>query len=71
MIGDDPRSSICARCEAIRSRGGAAESNVFSVPLALYGILPWRAVPLMPIEIMLLPQWFPFHLSKYPTGQGL
>ena len=24
----------------------------------------WRAVPAMPIEIMLLPKWFPFHLDK-------
>ena len=28
------------------------------------GELPWRAVPEMPVEIMLLPRWFPFHLSK-------
>jgi squalene-hopene/tetraprenyl-beta-curcumene cyclase len=32
--------------------------------LALFGIVPWRAVPLMPVEIMLLPRWFPFHLDK-------
>ena len=32
--------------------------------LALYGFLPWRSVPVMPIEIMLLPTWFPFHLNK-------
>ena len=25
---------------------------------------PWRAVPVMPVEIMLLPKWFPFHLDK-------
>ncbi len=32
--------------------------------LALFGVVSWRAVPMMPVEIMLLPQWFPFHLSK-------
>ena len=26
--------------------------------------MPWRAVPVMPVEIMLLPRWFPFHLCK-------
>ena len=26
--------------------------------------VPWRAVPVMPLEIMHLPLWFPFHLSK-------
>ncbi len=51
--------------EAIRSRGGASHSNVFTrILLALFGILPWRSVPVMPVEIMLLPQWFPFHLTK-------
>ncbi|MDW6026151.1 squalene--hopene cyclase [Mesorhizobium sp. BAC0120] len=66
MIGDDPGAEHMRRaCEAIRARGGAEESNVFTrILLALYGILPWRAVPVMPVEIMLLPRWFPFHLSK-------
>jgi squalene-hopene/tetraprenyl-beta-curcumene cyclase len=51
--------------EAILARGGAANSNVFTrLLLALYGIVPWRAIPVMPVEIMLLPRWFPFHLSK-------
>src|SRR3546814_11270952 len=45
--------------------GGAAQSNVFTrIALALFGQVPWRAVPEMPVEIMLLPRWFPFHLSK-------
>ncbi len=40
-------------------------SNVFTrIQLALFGVVPWFAVPMMPVEIMLLPQWFPFHLSK-------
>src|SRR5205807_1785496 len=46
-------------------RGGAARSNVFTCSLlALYGVLPWRSVPVMPVEIMLLPKWFPYHLDK-------
>jgi squalene-hopene/tetraprenyl-beta-curcumene cyclase len=51
--------------DAILRHGGAEHSNVFTrVLLALYGILPWHSVPEMPVEIMLLPRWFPFHLSK-------
>ena len=51
--------------EAIRARGGAAESNVFTrVMLALFGVVSWRAAPVMPVEIMLLPRWFPFHIAK-------
>jgi squalene-hopene/tetraprenyl-beta-curcumene cyclase len=66
MIGDatDAAHMLRAR-EAIRSRGGASRSNVFTrLMLALFGIIPWRAVPMMPVEIMLLPSWFPFHLDK-------
>jgi squalene-hopene/tetraprenyl-beta-curcumene cyclase len=66
MIGDDPNASHmrCAR-EAILTRGGAIHCNVFTrALLSLYGILDWRSVPEMPVEIMLLPRWFPFHLSK-------
>src|SRR5690606_22174417 len=34
------------------------------IALALFGQVPWRAVPVMPTEIMLLPDWSPFTLSK-------
>ena len=50
---------------AILSHGGASKANVFTrTLLAMYGQLPWRGVPFMPVEIILLPKWFPFHLSK-------
>ncbi|MBF9235300.1 squalene--hopene cyclase [Microvirga alba] len=66
MVGDAPNSAHMLRArETILAHGGAAKSNVFTRAfLALYGEIPWRAVPVMPIEIMLLPSWFPFHLSK-------
>ncbi|MGH7073546.1 MAG: squalene--hopene cyclase, partial [Stellaceae bacterium] len=50
---------------AILGHGGAANANVFTrVLLALFGEIGWNGVPVMPIEIMLLPRWFPFHLDK-------
>ena len=66
MIGDDIDAPHMKRArEAMLARGGAARSNVFTKSLlALYGFVPWRAVPVMPVEIMLLPKWFPFHLDK-------
>jgi squalene-hopene/tetraprenyl-beta-curcumene cyclase len=66
MIGDDIEAPHMRRARvAIRARGGAAQSNVFTrALLALFGIVSWRAVPVMPVEIMLLPRWFPFHLDK-------
>src|SRR6476660_4244667 len=66
MIGEriDAPHMVRAR-NWILARGGAAYSNVFTRNLlALYGDVPWRAVPVMPVEIMLLPRWFPFHLDK-------
>lgn len=66
MIGDSPDAPHMVRArEAIRAAGGLAACNVFTrILLAQYRVLSWRAVPVMPVEIMLLPQWFPFHLSK-------
>jgi squalene-hopene/tetraprenyl-beta-curcumene cyclase len=66
MIGDSPDVPHMKRArEAILARGGATRCNVFTrALLSLYGILSWPSVPEMPIEIMLLPRWFPFHLSK-------
>jgi squalene-hopene/tetraprenyl-beta-curcumene cyclase len=66
MIGDSVDAPHMARARAaIRLHGGASQSNVFTkIMLALFGFIPWRAVPVMPIEIMLLPKWFPFHLDK-------
>jgi squalene-hopene/tetraprenyl-beta-curcumene cyclase len=66
MIGDAVDAEHMRRArEAVLARGGAARANVFTrIMLALFGFIPWRAVPVMPIEIMLLPKWFPFHLDK-------
>ncbi len=49
----------------ILSKGGAAKANVFTrIALATFEQLPWRGVPYIPVEIMLFPSWFPFHLDK-------
>jgi len=66
MIGDDINAPHMTRArEAILAHGGAAKSNVFTRSLlALYGEIPWRGVPAMPVEIIFLPKWFPFHLDK-------
>tara|TARA_Y100001936_G_scaffold143734_1_gene140214 strand:- start:1704 stop:3650 length:1947 start_codon:yes stop_codon:yes gene_type:complete len=66
LAGDsqDAPHMVAART-AILSNGGASKTNVFTrILLAMYEQLPWRGVPFMPVEIILLPKWFPFHLSK-------
>ena len=61
---EDTESMQRAR-RAIRAHGGAEASNVFTrTLLALHGIVPWRAMPMMPVEIMQWPAWSPVHLSK-------
>lgn len=66
VAGDLPDAPHMKKArELILSMGGAAKVNVFTrTTLALFGQLPWRTVVAMPIEIMLLPKWFFFHLSK-------
>src|SRR5665213_251511 len=66
MIGDSVDAPHMARArEAMRSRGGAVHSNVFTrFMLAMFGVMTWRSVPVLPVEIMLLPLWSPFHINK-------
>jgi squalene-hopene/tetraprenyl-beta-curcumene cyclase len=66
LAGDSPDAPHMARARAaILQHGGAARVNVFTrIALALFAQLPWRGVPYIPVEIMLLPRWFPFHLDK-------
>ena len=66
LVGDDPDLPHMVRArEAILAHGGAAQSNVFTrITLALFDQIPWRGVPFIPVEVMLLPKWFPFHISK-------
>ncbi len=66
LAGDAVDAPHMARLrEWILSQGGAARANVFTrIALAMFEQLPWRGVPYIPVEIMLLPKWFPFHLDK-------
>ena len=65
-IGDSPDSEHMRRGrDAILEHGGAGKTNVFTrILLALFGIVSWTAVPTIPVEIVFLPRWFPFHLSR-------
>jgi squalene-hopene/tetraprenyl-beta-curcumene cyclase len=66
MIGDDPNAPHMKHArEAVLKRGGADKANVFTrILLALYGQTSWKNVPTVPVELILLPRWFPIHLSK-------
>ncbi|MDN5864756.1 MAG: squalene--hopene cyclase [Gammaproteobacteria bacterium] len=66
LAGDDPDAEHMRRArEAILAAGGAARANVFTrIMLAQFRQIPWRGVPFMPVELILLPRWFPFHFLK-------
>jgi squalene-hopene/tetraprenyl-beta-curcumene cyclase len=53
-----------ARANIIR-RGGIPQMNTFSkLYLALLGQFPWKYLPAIPVEMVLLPRWAPFHIYK-------
>ena len=66
LIGDNADAPHMARARSwILGMGGAARANVFTrIMMVLYGHIPERGAPCMPVEVMLLPRWFPFHMSK-------
>ncbi len=66
LAGDAPDAAHMLRArEAILAHGGAGTTNVFTrILLALFGVISWAAVPIIPVEIMLLPRRFPFHLTR-------
>lgn len=66
MAGDDVNAPHMTKLrEWILAQGGAAKANVFTrIALATFKQVPWRAVPYIPVEIMLFPKWFPFHIDK-------
>ncbi|MDB6144167.1 MAG: squalene-hopene cyclase [Pseudomonas sp.] len=64
--GDDPEAAHMGRArDAVLALGGAAKCNVFTrILLAMFEQVPWRAVPYLPVELMLLPRWAPIHIEK-------
>lgn len=66
LSGDSPDAPHMRRArDAILAHGGAARANVLSrFTLALFGQVPWRATPVMWLEVLLMPRWFLFHVNK-------
>ena len=66
LAGDPTDAPHMARSRQwIIANGGAEKVNVFTrITLAVFGQIPWCTVPAMPVEIMLLPKWWLFNLTK-------
>ncbi|MDE1883302.1 MAG: squalene--hopene cyclase [Rhodospirillales bacterium] len=65
-LGDSAAAPHMARARAaILAMGGAERANVFTrFQMALFGAVPWAACPVIPIEAVLAPDWFPFTMRK-------
>ena len=67
LVGDDAEAAHMKKArDVVLGLGGAEASNVFTrYTLALFGQAPWRAMPVMPVELMLLPKWFPMTVWRF------
>jgi len=66
LLGDGPEEPHMKEAASlVLNMGGASRVNVFTrITLALFGQIPWRTAPAMPVEIMLLPRFSFFHLDR-------
>ena len=66
MVGDDVDAPHMRRArDAILAFGGAAKANVFTrISLALFGQVPWRACPEIPVEVLLAPERSPLNILE-------
>ncbi len=56
---------MCEARATIMRLGGIPKTNTFSkLYLALLGQFPWKYLPTIPVEMVLLPNWAPFHIYK-------
>lgn len=67
MAGVDPASPQMERARLwILGKGGVERVRVFTKCwLATMGEWPWRATPMLPPELVLLPPWFPVSLYSF------
>jgi squalene-hopene/tetraprenyl-beta-curcumene cyclase len=62
----DPRL-VQAR-DFILARGGALKTRVFTrIFLALFGQMSWTGIPLLPVELILLPPWAGFSIYEFSS----
>src|SRR5450432_499350 len=66
LAGDSPDAPHMARARAvILAQGGIDACNSFTrIYLAIFGQTKWSDCPAVPPEIVLLPEWFPFHIYR-------
>lgn len=54
--------------EFILSVGGVAKVRIFTrIFLATFGLLPWKAIPALPVELILMPSWAPICVYNFSS----
>ena len=55
-------------CSFVRSVGGVAKVRIFTrIYLATFGLFPWKAVPELPAELILMPSWAPISIYSFAS----
>ena len=69
LAGYSPEEPFMRRArEFILSKGGVPNTRVFTkIWLALFDQWDWRGVPVLPAEMMLLPNWFPINIYDFAS----
>ena len=69
LAGISPEEPFMRKArEFILARGGIPKTRVFTkIWLALFGQWEWKGVPVIPPEIMLLPDWFPITIYDFSS----
>ncbi|MGQ9699477.1 MAG: squalene--hopene cyclase [Candidatus Bipolaricaulaceae bacterium] len=69
LAGLDPGSPAMTKArDWILAQGGVEKTRVFTKTwLAMLGEWPWEATPMLPPELVLLPQWFPVNLYSFAS----
>ncbi|MDA0769733.1 MAG: squalene--hopene cyclase [Chloroflexi bacterium] len=66
-ISADEPNMVKAR-DFILSKGGMPNARVFTkIWFSLFGQWDWKGVPVMPPELMLIPDWFPLNLYDFSS----
>ncbi|KAG6550217.1 hypothetical protein Mapa_008177 [Marchantia paleacea] len=69
ILGLDADDFVLRKAKAfILAKGGLSRVRVFTkINLALFGLLPWTAIPVLPPELILLPAQLPVSLYRFSS----
>src|SRR4029079_2808417 len=69
LAGVEPeRAEMVRASECVRAKGGVRSTRIFTkIWLSLFGQFEWDALPAMPPEAILLPNWSPLNIYEFAS----